>query len=153
MRRTTCSKRSVGTLVTAILLMWKSRSHLEVIQERDGRKRMKLREKVHSGAWVKRFSTVSLRRGAEAGREGRGASEGPPSSPPLSPDSIYSSFSFSRPGLLSFTSKSSDLNLHNRSLTPISNVPGPRWWPAELKQKPIFKLSMHLKDNGLYVTE
>lgn len=55
MRRTTCSERIVGTLVTAVSLMWKSRSHLEVIQERDGRKRMKLREKVHSRSLSKRI--------------------------------------------------------------------------------------------------
>ena len=36
-------------------------------------------------------------------------------------------------------------------LTSIANVPAPRWCPPELKQKPIFKPSMHFKDDSLYI--
>lgn len=37
--------------------MWKSRSYLEVIQEKDGRKRMKMREKAHSRNLSDKIST------------------------------------------------------------------------------------------------
>jgi len=59
MHRTTCSKRTVGTLVTAVSLMWKNRGHLEV-DPRNRRKRMKLRENILSRRLSKKIQGTSL---------------------------------------------------------------------------------------------
>ena len=59
MQRTTCSKRTVGTSVTAVSLMWKNRGHLEV-DPRNRRKRMKLREKILSRSLSKKIQGTSL---------------------------------------------------------------------------------------------